>query len=205
MPVIFKNMVSSFRRLIKGMQRPSKKRNDHLLKQRGETLNSYSIREATIDDVPALAVLHVTTWNQTYAVSSGGPTVELRENQWREKFNTKDDSWFVLLVLDPTGKLVGFANGNRYHDDGPNNFEGQLNKIYLLTDYQRLGLGRRLFCAVVKRFKAMGIRSMVLFGIADNPSGAFHESMEGERLYSDKGTFDGGYGWTDLDTLTRIC
>jgi hypothetical protein len=42
---------------------------------------------------------------------------------------------------------------------------------------------------------------MTLFGVPQNPSCAFHEAMGGERLYSEKGTFDGCYRWSDLKKL----
>lgn len=67
----------------------------------------------------------------------------------------------------PDGALVGFAQGHR--SDHPE-FAGELSKIYLLRDYQRLGLGARLMGHVARRFRSLGINSMWLFGDARNPS-----------------------------------
>ena len=52
-------------RLLAGLSRPSKAANARRLRARGETLASFTIREATAADIPALAQLHVTTWNAT--------------------------------------------------------------------------------------------------------------------------------------------
>ena len=73
----------------------------------------------------------------------------------------------------------------------------------MLNDYQRLGLGTKLIGHVARRFLTMGVNDMVLFGVPQNPSCAFHEAMGGERLYSEKGTFDGGYRWRDLKKLAE--
>ena len=198
-------MIFSVFRFINALKRPGPKRNRQLLEQRGGHIDSFSIREATSDDVPALAVLHVATWNDTYRVRKGGPSVQLREHQWREKFSKKDDSWFVLLMQDASGKLVGFINGNRFGDGRPGQYAGEINKIYLLRDYQRIGLGRRLFCALIKRFRSMGINSMILMGTPQNPSGRFHEAMGGEKEYNKKGEFIGNYVWKNLDKPFSLC
>lgn len=203
-----KNTLHSIIRFINSLRRPSKKTNRRKLKERGETLDSYKIREATATDIPALSELHVKTWNDTYGVKnlSRGPSYKTREYQWRKAFEEEnDDSWFCLLVEDPHGKLVGFAKGKKHKQENPPGHSGEVNKIYLLDEYQRIGIGRKLLGHVVHRFLNEGINTMTLFGIPQNPSCAFHEAMGGKRLYDEKGEFFGGYQWTDLQKLSSIC
>jgi len=165
----------------------------------------FHIREATPDDVPALARLHVRTFNETHRGGrDGGPTYELREHQWREAFNITDGSWFCFVVEDEGGELVGFAKGTP-HDGGVPGFEGQLNKIYVLRRCHRQGLGRLLLCNVARRFIDRGITSILLFGEAANPSNSFYEAFGAERLYAENGEFHGAYGWRDLHTLIAKC
>ena len=100
---------------------------------------------------------------------------------------------------------MGFAKGKTYRDNIDSELRGELNKIYLLSEYQRLGLGSRLVGHVARRFLSMGVNDMVLFGIAQNPSCSFHEAIGGERLYAKNGEFHGGYCWRDLKKLAEIC
>ena len=166
---------------------------------------SLTIREATAADIPALAELHVKTWNATYPEVQKKPTYEIRERQWRNAFEVTDGSWFCFVIENQSGELVGFAKGKPYdHSDLPN-FAGELNKIYLLREYQRRGLGRRLVGHVARRFLSQGIASMVLFADPQNPSCRFYEALEAERLLDDAGNFHGGYGWRDLQSLASIC
>jgi ribosomal protein S18 acetylase RimI-like enzyme len=166
---------------------------------------SLHIREATAADIPALADLHVRTWNATYPDVQKTPTYEIRERQWRESFAVTDGSWFCFVVEGPDGELVGFAKGKRYdHQDLPE-FAGELNKIYLLRDYHRQGWGRRLVGHVARRFLSQGIRSMLLFADAQNPSCRFYEALGAERLLDEAGKFHGGYGWRDLQGLAAMC
>jgi hypothetical protein len=61
-----KNILNAILRFMKGLQRPSKRANLRRMRERGDTLDSFTIREATVEDIPALAALHVKTWMQTY-------------------------------------------------------------------------------------------------------------------------------------------
>jgi len=166
---------------------------------------SFHIREANSNDVPALASLHVRTFNETHRGGrSGGPSYELRERQWREAFKVTDGSWFCFVVEDAAGELVGFAKGTP-HDGGVPGFAGELNKIYVLRRFHRRGVGRLLLCSVARRFIQQGVTSMLLFGEANSPSNGFYAAFGAERLYADSGEFHGGYGWRDLHTLLARC
>lgn len=162
----------------------------------------FKIREATPVDISVLAALHVTTFNETHGP---GPTYEIRKWQWEKAFLDKDNDWFCFVVQDENGKLVGFAKGQRYdHSDIPD-FSGELNKIYLLRKYQKLGLGRQLICKVANEFAKRGVSSMLLFGDANSRSNGFYEKMGAEKLFTKKGEFHGGYGWKDLQRLLAKC
>jgi L-amino acid N-acyltransferase YncA len=164
----------------------------------------FTLREMTEADVPGVAALHVTTFNETHTMNNDGPSYDLREHQWRSAFKEPDVSWFGVVIENERGELVGFAKG-RPHDGGVPGFQGELNKIYLLRRYQRMGLGRRLLCDVARRFLERGVSSMLLFGEAENPSNRFYEAMCGQRILGRAGEFHGAYGWRDLDELVRWC
>jgi GNAT superfamily N-acetyltransferase len=192
------------KRFIMDLPRPSEASNLRRLKRRGEPLFSFIIREAVVTDIPALAALHVKTWAQTYWTVLHPPTFKIREWQWLDQFKKNDGSWFCFVIANNKNELIGFAKGKKYsHGDLPE-FAGELNKIYILREYQRLGLGKRLLGYVARRFLSMGISNMVLFGVAENPSGGFHEAMGAEKLYSREGEFHGGYCFRDLRQLAVI-
>ncbi len=199
------NLSLAIKRFIMDLPRPSKTVNMRRLQKRGEKVESFIIREAVAIDIPALSALHVKTWAQTYWTVLRPPTYKIREWQWQEQFKKMDGSWFCFVIENSKGELIGFAKGKKYsHNDLPE-FSGELNKIYLLREYQRLGLGRRLMGNVARKFLSMGITNMVLFGVAENPSGLFHEAVGGEKLYNKRGEFHGGYCWKNLQQLASIC
>src|SRR5213078_2642445 len=93
--------------------------------------NQFRIRSMIRVDVPAVAALHVATFNETHTTNNDGPGYALRENQWRAVFEGSDKNWFGIVIENDSGELIGFAKG-RQHDGGVPGFEGELNKIYLL-------------------------------------------------------------------------
>lgn len=163
------------------------------------------LRDATPDDIPALALLHVQTFNESHRDGqSGGPSYELREQQWRESFKSDSSTVFCVVIEQDGDQLVGFAKGTR-HDGGVPGFIGELNKIYLLRRVQRQGLGRRLVGAAAERFRNNGVHSMLLFGDAQSHANGFYEALGGERIYAADGAFHGAYGWRDLELLVAKC
>jgi hypothetical protein len=89
----------------------------------------FDIRDASSGDVPALARLHVETFNETHRGGrDGGPTYALREQQWRKAFTVTDGSWFCFVVEEVGGGLVGFARGTP-HDGGVPGFIGMMFDI----------------------------------------------------------------------------
>ena len=162
--------------------------------------NSFTVREATAADVSALSALHVTTFNETHG-SFDAPTIETRKWQWQNIFQKKNDSWFCFVIEKENEGLIGFAKGQFYSHADHSEFAGELNKIYLLRKYQRLGLGRQIICKVANEFIQRGVTSMLLFGDPNNSSNKFYEQMGAEKLFAKNGEFNGGYGWRDLQNL----
>lgn len=189
-------------RFVFGLRRPGKLENTERLAQRGESIDKLTIREAREQDVPALAVLHVETWRSTYQDLQlfgkvQAPKHEVREWQWREAFSKNDGSWFCYVVQRPDGQLVGFTKGVRTDAS-----RGELSKIYLLRDYQRLGLGKKLIGLVARRFLQEGRSTMSAYVDPANPSCGFFESLGGTWLREPNAKINHTwYVWHDLRQL----
>ena len=183
-------------RRINAVTRPSGRANARRLRARGESIDAIVFREATAADIPALAELHVTTWNATYRTTRG-PGIATRARQWQEIFAKENRRDFVLVLEDRNGRLIGFTWGKP--DEGE--CAGQLSKIYLRWEYHGLGLGRRMMAETARRFVDRGIESFVLFAELTNPTLGFYDRMGGERLRDEHGQFTGAYAWRDARRL----
>jgi GNAT superfamily N-acetyltransferase len=194
-----KARASDIRRMLYARTRPKGRANARLLRERGESLESIEFRDAIAADIPALAELHVTTWNATYRTSRG-PSITIRARQWGEIFGKEPRHDFVVVAQDRNGRLIGFAAGRPYVSD----FDGQLSKIYLRWEYHGLGLGRRLMEESARRFLERRIESFILFAERSNPTIGFYDHMGGERLLDERGLFTGAYAWRDVRKLVEV-
>ena len=188
-----------FFRYLRSRKRRTRAANLRGLRDRNEQLDSLVFRDATADDIPALAELHVKTWNATYPGVKRPPTVELRASQWRDAFAEAEGNWFCIVIENRNRELIGFAKGI-CHEDGV----GDLNKIYLLSEYQRLGIGRRLVGLVARRFVSLGVSRMTLWADAANPSCHFYWAMGAVNPRNERGKLERNtFVWNDLAAISR--
>ena len=169
------------------------------------------IREATIDDAAAIARVHVDSWRTTYAgivpeEYLAGILYDDREQNWRERLLDPTGSEVTFVAQNDDCGVIGFATGGPERT-GNRTYRSEIYAIYLLAQFQRQGIGRRLALALAKWLLQLGHESLVIWVLAANPSRAFYEALGGEAV--DEGLIEIGgaklvevaYGWKDLRRL----
>ncbi|MDQ8738709.1 GNAT family N-acetyltransferase [Paenibacillus sp. LHD-38] len=159
------------------------------------------IREAHIEDAEKIAIVHVDSWKTTYKdiISEShlsNLSVENRMKSWLWTFENLNVHEKIFVAEDRAGKIVGFSSGGRSRNDEFKH-DGELYAIYLLKDYQRLGLGKMLFNSVVESLKDNGYSSMMLWVLKDNPSLEFYKA-QGGQIIGQKGITIGGNNLVEL-------
>ena len=161
------------------------------------------IKLATPSDATGIAKVHTDSWRSTYTsiVDDGylnGLDPATKAAWWAQAIA----HGAVVHVAVVDGQIVGFANGGKNREDGK--YEGELYALYLLKEYQGIGIGTLLFDAVVSELKSKGITSMMVWVLRDNSSrefyihqgGAYIRDMEieigGQTLVEE------AYGWDSL-------
>lgn len=145
------------------------------------------IRSANPSDAGSIAKVHVDAWRTTYAgivpdkylasLSHGN-----RESNWEEMLASDRPAHGIFVVETHGGEVVGFANCGPERGSTPT-YRGELYAIYLLEEYQRMGIGHRLVSAVAQRLLVDGLSSMLLWVLEDNhPARRFYESLGGSKL-----------------------
>lgn len=170
------------------------------------------IRQATPDDAVGIARVHVDSWRSSYAgivpqEILSGLSYDERQTLWNDILNPLRADTRCFVAETQEAEIVGFAGGG-LASKGSEAYEGEIYSIYLLQDYQRKGLGRRLLLAVAERFHDDGIGSFLLWVFEENYGARqFYESLGGE-LVARKDMKIGGvevvevaYGWQDIAGL----
>jgi ribosomal protein S18 acetylase RimI-like enzyme len=170
------------------------------------------IREATLDDAPAIARVHVATWQTTYtglfpAEFMASMTVERRTERWQNSISTSREGGIRIFVAEDANGIFGFVAGGPERDNDPV-YKGELYAIYLLKTAEGRGAGRALLLRMAQFLREQGYLNMLLWVLKDNPRArGFYEAMGGQYVREKTVEFGGepiievGYGWPDLAAL----
>ncbi|MSO21321.1 MAG: GNAT family N-acetyltransferase [Acidobacteria bacterium] len=82
-----------------------------------------------------------------------------------------------------------------------------MSSIYLLEEFQRAGIGGRLFRAVAEELMKRGYRSLSICVLAANSSRKFYERLGGRVIRESVAKIDGAeypdafHGWDDISLI----
>jgi ribosomal protein S18 acetylase RimI-like enzyme len=173
------------------------------------------IRRAARADATAIARVHVETWQSAYAgllpdAMLAGMSDVRYAAMWSQTLADKAEGRGVFVADDEEMGVVGFGSCGPVRDtpEGLDGTESRVGEVYLLyveTDFQNQGIGRRLLDALFRQLRADGFDTAVLWMLADNPTRFFYEGLGGRPVGERTDTFLGtdveevAYAWSDLD------
>jgi GNAT superfamily N-acetyltransferase len=142
-----------------------------------------SIRHAKPDDAPALSKVFDAAWREAYTGIIPGVTLQKmfarRGERWWRSTVTRGRP---LVVLDIGQGIAGYASYGRCRDRSLP-ADGEIDEIYLLPEYQGIGLGRRLFKAVLNDLRHDGMARVAVWALAENERAcAFYEGLGGRSI-----------------------
>ncbi len=166
------------------------------------------LRMATLEDAEAIARIHVETWRSSYAGMLPhdllvGMSLERQAAMWQRMLRGGET---VIVADDPRYGVIGFGSY------GPNraarsDFTGEVYTLYLLPDFQGLGIGQGLLRALFGALAREGHETALIWVVANNPSRFFYKAMGG-RPAARRDTNMGGqtvpevaYGWENVHAL----
>lgn len=166
------------------------------------------LRVATLEDAEAIARIHVESWRSAYAGMLPddllvGMSLEKQTRMWERMLRGGET---VMVAEDPRYGVIGFGSY------GPNrsarsHFTGEVYTLYLLPDFQGLGIGQGLLRGLFGALAREGHEAALIWVLAPNPSRYFYEAMGG-RPVARRNTKMGdievpeiAYGWESVKAL----
>jgi len=95
--------------------------------------------------------------------------------------------------------------GEIFHKD--QNYDCEMYAFYILKEYQRQGLGTRLFYKMLQFLKTFEYKSLIIWVLKENPACLFYEKMGGvakELMIDQRDCKDHevvGYVWADIHQI----
>ncbi len=141
------------------------------------------VRRAEAKDAEAITAVHDSAWR--YAYDGVIPARELsrivarRGARWWDRAIRRGTA---ILVLEVGGVIAGDAAV------GPNRArnltqKGEVYEIYMLPEYQGVGLGTRLFLAARRELARFGFDTVVVWALADNDNACrFYRNAGGRKI-----------------------
>jgi len=169
------------------------------------------IRKANIEDAQSIGKVHVDSWRTTYESILpddflNNLSYEQRTELWKK--NISDDTNYVLVAENEQDEIIGFATGGtRKTNSVPNATD--LTSIYLLKEYQGLGIGKQLLKEVFAYFKQKGYKKVFVEVLAENKTRDFYEYYGAQYVNNVEIKIGGKiveeliYVWNDMDKVTE--
>ena len=141
------------------------------------------IRPATIADVAEISKAYATSWRTTYQglapeVFVNGMTEAAATAIFHDSLQPNEYQYFLYVAETADGKIVGFADGGKERSH-PEKGIGELYAVYLLKEFQRQGIGRKLWQAAAQSLMASGMNTMLVWVLESNTNHPFYLSIGG--------------------------
>ncbi|UFN50916.1 GNAT family N-acetyltransferase [Roseomonas sp. OT10] len=143
-----------------------------------------SVRRAKPQDAGAIGQVHVAAWRDAYAgllpdsylaaLSAG----RIGAGYQRGLVARRDgEAMFVAETSGPRPVVIGFASAGPARREGL--AEGEIETLYVLSDWREQGVGRRLLRAAAAHLAAVGCRSAMLWVLSGNNARFFYRHLGG--------------------------
>lgn len=140
------------------------------------------VRRGRASDARQLANVYRETWRATYigiipALPLQGALDRRDEAWWRNAIRKEPN----LLVLDIGGTIAGYATCGMARCASPST--GEIYELYILPEYQGMGLGEYLFEGCRGTIDRMGLRHLIVWALVENDQARrFYSNCGGQAL-----------------------
>jgi ribosomal protein S18 acetylase RimI-like enzyme len=151
-----------------------------------------AIRQADSRDADAIASVHGHSWRGAYSGiiphKALNTMITRRGTAWWQRVISRSGAVFVA---DVGGLIVGYVTFGRNRARQLTQ-QGEIYELYLLPEYQGVGLGTRLFDSARKALRAHDLKGLVVWALDDNnAANCFYHGLGGRDIAEGTETFDG--------------
>lgn len=153
---------------------------------------NYIIRLAVENDCKELSKLKKLVWETTYRgiypdEKLDNYDYEKNEETFRKIINNND---IELYVIESNGNIIGYMDYGKpstpFRD-----YKQEIGLLYLLKDYQKKGIGKKLFLLAYSKMKNKGYNNFFVSCNKYNlQAQKFYESMGGKIVHVDEDAID---------------
>jgi L-amino acid N-acyltransferase YncA len=131
------------------------------------------IRIATGDDASSILKIYAPyIENTSYTFETEVPAIDA----FKDRINSYLENW-PWLVCDIDGVIAGYAYGAKHRERTAYQWSIE-SSVYVHDDYQRIGVAKALYTALIDVLKLQGFRNLyAVVNLPNDKSVAFHEKL----------------------------
>ncbi|HEV2968790.1 MAG TPA: GNAT family N-acetyltransferase [Pirellulales bacterium] len=168
-----------------------------------------TIRSAVEEDAEAIASCHIAAWRDTYRPIVAEEylnnlSLETHTAKWTTKI--QQPQCHTLVAAHEQVQVVGFINGGPERT-GRTDFGGEIYSIYILKDWRRQGIGRRLLGRFATALLETQITSLIVWALQGNEYRYCYAAWGGHEIavepikIGEQELIEVAYGWQDIRVL----
>lgn len=148
-------------------------------------LDKLIIRNATINDIPEVAQLHVDSWNKTYKGIIAQDHLDNMKNNMNKRITRMEEEFDLrkMIVATIDNEIVAFSEytlTNEFSKDL--DIDCELCGLYVKNQYEGTGIGSKMFNYVMNEFIKNNNKMMGLWCVKENTNAInFYKSKGGKQ------------------------
>jgi len=150
------------------------------------------IRNARSQDATAIADVHQAAWTGAYAgIIPHNALNKMLARRGREWWASAISRQAGILVIELGDEVVGYATIGR-NRTSQIAADGEIYELYVMPEYQGVGLGSQLFEAAKSMLANHGMKGVVVWALEDNANACdFYYGKGGRDIAEGTESFDG--------------
>ena len=163
-------------------------------------------RIAHLKDALGIARVHVESWQTTYkrilpASFLEQLSLERRKKLWEDNISANNT---VIVAETSDQEIIGFTSGGKEHTEKYPDYKGELYAIYILKEFQGLGVGKNLMQLLAQDLSKLGYPSMLTWVLDKNNAYDFYKQLDGDIIAQKSIDIAGvtlnesAFGWKNL-------
>ena len=159
------------------------------------------IRDATVDDAPAIARIYNQGIEDRVATLETQPRTPEERAEWLAARGQRHP---VLVAVDGNGTVLGWVSLNAFNPRPVYEHVADFS-VYVARNQRGRGIGDALLGAVEARARGLGYHKLVLAGFPTNPAGMRLYERHGFStvgIYREQGQLDGR--WVDVILMEKL-
>ena len=146
----------------------------------------WNIEKSQKSDCKPITEFITKAWNETYKGIINDEFLEgmknTEERRYTNAINNYNDKTNMQYIIKDNNRIIGFLKLSKTDNNEEENDCLELQSLYVLKEFQKNNLGKKLINKAFEEAKKMGYKELIVGCLEGNDSNGFYKKMGGEFI-----------------------